>query len=203
MKSYSQNNQDNLVLEYLNNKTQGFFLDIGCCYPKTINNTYLLEKEFGWDGISIDIHDFVEPNGETWTDLRKSKQIIEDALKIDYSDLLKKLNAPKEIDFLSMDLEPPDLTYECLKKIPFDEYTFNVILFEIDDEREPNFETRKKESRELIQSKGYIFLGNIGGQDDFYINNSLNTDNNNVNFFDSLIRIGIPESTIKCFNKNL
>ena len=173
MKSYSQNNQDNLVLEYLNNKTQGFFLDIGCCYPKTINNTYLLEKEFGWDGISIDIHDFVEPNGETWTDLRKSKQIIEDALKIDYSDLLRKLNAPKEIDFLSMDLEPPDLTYECLKKIPFDEYTFNVILFEIDDEREPNFETRKKESRELIQSKGYIFLGNIGGQDDFYINNSL------------------------------
>jgi hypothetical protein len=191
------------VLEYLNNKTQGFFLDIGCCYPKTINNTYLLEKEFGWDGISIDIHDFVEPNGETWTDLRKSKQIIDDALKIDYSDLLRKLNAPKEIDFLSMDLEPSDLTYECLKKIPFDEYTFNVILFEIDDEREPNFETRKKESRELIQSKGYIFLGNIGGQDDFYINNSLNTDNNNVNFFDSLIRIGIPESTIKYFNKNL
>jgi hypothetical protein len=191
------------VLEYLNNKTQGFFLDIGCCYPKTINNTYLLEKEFGWDGISIDIHDFVEPNGETWTDLRKSKQIIDDALKIDYSDLLRKLNAPKEIDFLSMDLEPPDLTYECLKKIPFDEYTFKVILFEIDDEREPNFETRKKESRELIQSKGYIFLGNIGGQDDFYINNSLNTDNNNVNFFDSLIRIGIPESTIKYFNKNL
>ena len=90
MKSYSQNNQDNLVLEYLNNKTQGFFLDIGCCYPKTINNTYLLEKEFGWDGISIDIHDFVEPNGETWTDLRKSKQIIEDALKIDYLD--KKLS---------------------------------------------------------------------------------------------------------------
>jgi len=178
-------------------------LDIGCCYPKTINNTYLLEKEFGWDGISIDIHDFVEPNGETWADLRKSKQIIEDALKIDYSDLLRKLNAPKEINFLSMDLEPPDLTYECLKKIPFDEYTFNVILFEIDDEREPNFETRKKESRELIQSKGYIFLGNIGGQDDFYINNSLNTDNNNVNFFDSLIRIGIPESTIKYFNKNL
>lgn len=203
MKSYSQNNQDNLVLEYLNNKTQGFFLDIGCCYPKTINNTYLLEKEFGWNGISIDIHDFVEPNGETWTDLRKSKQIIEDALKIDYSDLLRKLNAPKEIDFLSMDLEPPDLTYECLKKIPFDEYTFNVILFEIDDEREPNFETRKKESRELIQSKGYIFLGNIGGQDDFYINNSLNTDNNKVNFFDSLIRIGISESTIKYFNKNL
>ena len=203
MKSYSQNNQDNLVLEYLNNKTQGFFLDIGCCYPKTINNTYLLEKKFGWNGISIDIHDFVEPNGETWTDLRKSKQIIEDALKIDYSDLLRKLNAPKEIDFLSMDLEPPDLTYECLKKIPFDEYTFNVILFEIDDEREPNFETRKKESRELIQSKGYIFLGNIGGQDDFYINNSLNTDNNKVNFFDSLIRIGISESTIKYFNKNL
>jgi len=128
MKSYSQNNQDNLVLEYLNNKTQGFFLDIGCCYPKTINNTYLLEKEFGWDGISIDIHDFIEPNGETWDNLRKSKRIIKDALQIDYLELLKENNAPKTINFLSMDLEPPDLTLECLSKIP---YCFLVCMFQV------------------------------------------------------------------------
>lgn len=203
MKSYSQNNQDNLVLEYLNNKTQGFFLDIGCCYPKTINNTYLLEKEFGWDGISIDIHDFIEPNGETWDNLRKSKRIIKDALQIDYLELLKENNAPKTINFLSMDLEPPDLTLECLSKIPFDEYTFNVILFEIDDEREPNFEHRKKESRQRLQSKGYVLLGNIGGQDDFYVHQSLKEINHEINFFKSLINIGVPEHTIRYFNKNL
>jgi len=203
MKSYSQNNQDNLVLEYLNNKTQGFFLDIGCCYPKTINNTYLLEKEFGWDGISIDIHDFIEPNGETWDNLRKSKRIIKDALQIDYLELLKENNAPKTINFLSMDLEPPDLTLECLSKIPFDEYTFNAILFEIDDEREPNFEHRKKESRKRLQSKGYVLLGNIGGQDDFYVHQSLKEINHDIDFFKSLINIGVPEHTIRYFNKNL
>lgn len=31
-----------------------------------------------------------------------------------------------------MDLEPPSITLECLKLIPFDEYQFNFISFEVD-----------------------------------------------------------------------
>jgi hypothetical protein len=200
MESYAQNKQDIVILKYLNQKTNGYFLDIGCGYPITINNTYLMEKNLNWDGLSIDIDNYIEPNGKSWEEVRNSKRVLNDALTINYTDLLEKNNAPKIIDFLSMDLEPPQLTLECLFKVPFDEYQFNVILFEIDDEREPNFMERKLISREYLTSKGYRLIGNIVGQDDLYIHNSITTD---VNFYDSLREINIPDHIIEYFNKNL
>jgi hypothetical protein len=99
-----------------------------------------------------------------------------------------------------MDLEPPDLTLDALYKIPFDVYQFNLILFEIDDEREPFFEKRKSESRKFLKSKGYKFIGNIGGQDDLYLHNTIIT---NVDFYQLLINIGIPDYIIKHFNPQL
>jgi hypothetical protein len=120
-------------------------------------------------------------------------------LQINYSELLSELNAPKVIDFLTMDLEPPSLTFECLYKIPFDEYKFNIITFEIDEGREGGNE-RKSESRNYLKSKGYTLLGNLGGQDDFYINDSLSGLKNEINFFDVLLELGVPIHAIKQFN---
>lgn len=173
MEIYSQIGQDRLVLTYLKNKRNGYFLDIGCCYPKYINNTYLLEKDYDWNGISVDIVNFIEPNGETWSTSRKSTHVIEDALTIDYNDLLSKHNAPKVIDYLSMDLEPPDLTIKCLDLIPFQNYRFNFISFEVDFGRD-DYKPRIEKSRTLFEKMGYIYLGSIcSGQDDIYIHNSL------------------------------
>lgn len=173
MEIYSQIGQDKLVLTYLKNKKNGFFLDIGCCYPKYINNTYLLEKEYQWDGISIDIVDFIEPNGDTWKSIRNSKHVVEDALKIDYKELLSDNKAPKIIDYLSMDLEPPSLTLQCLELIPFEEYQFNFVSFEVDFGRE-GYEERINKSRAIFEKYGYIYVGPIcGGQDDIYVHNSL------------------------------
>jgi len=45
--------------------------------------------------------------------------------------LLKKSNAPKEIDFLSLDVEGAEL--EVLKGIDFDEFTFKYMLIEVRD----------------------------------------------------------------------
>lgn len=200
MESYAQNKQDIVVLKYLGQKTAGYFLDIGCGYPMTINNTYLMEKNLNWNGLSIDIENYIELTGESWEQIRKSKRILGDALTLNYSELLKNNNAPKVIDFLTMDLEPPELTFECLFKVPFNEYQFNVVLFEIDDEREPNFIERKQKSREYLTSNGYRLLGNIAGQDDLYINRSITTD---INFRDSLRQINVPDHIIEYYNKNL
>jgi hypothetical protein len=200
MEKYSQCGQDLLVLKFLNYKTNGYFLDIGCGYPITINNTYLLEKNYEWNGISLDIDNYLEIDGKSWVETRNSIHILDDALTVDYSDLLKQHNAPKLIDFITMDLEPPTLTFELLYKIPFDEYSFNFISFEIDEGREGG-EYRKNKSREYIISKGYHLLGNLGGQDDLYINNNILNVLEQTNFYDSLIEIGVPEHTIKQFNK--
>jgi hypothetical protein len=162
----------------------GTFVDVGCGFPKLINNTYVLENNFNWGGISIDIHMFTEEDGMVWDDCRNTKLILADALTINYSSLFKENNLPINIDYLSMDLEPPDLSLECLFKIPFDEYTFNIITFEVDNNREGD--TRRiSESREFLKSKGYTLIGSIcSGQDDVYLHNSLIELTNEFTFFD-------------------
>jgi hypothetical protein len=187
MESFSQIGQDKIVLKYLKNKQNGFFVDIGCGYPKNINNTYLLESKYNWNGISIDLNDCKEDNGEGWESIRKTKRILSDALTINYSDLFKNNNLPYNIDYLSLDLEPPELTLECLYKIPFDEYNFNVISFEIDTGREGDY-YRISKSREFLQSKGYTLIGSLcGGQDDIYIHNSISYLINEFKFEDPSI----------------
>jgi hypothetical protein len=187
MNFYSQIGQDRLVLKYLKNKKNGTFVDIGCGFPKYINNTYLLETEFDWSGVSVDLIMYTEQDGLTWNDCRKTKLTLNDALIIDYSTLFKENNLPISIDYLSMDLEPPDLSLECLFKIPFDEYQFNIITFEVDNNREGD-ENRINKSREFLTSKGYTLIGSLcSGQDDVYLHNSLIGLTNEFQFVDNEI----------------
>ena len=87
MNSYSQAKQDLFVLEQTQYKKNGTFLDIGCAEPTIINNTFLLEKEYNWYGIGIDIRDF----NDQWK-IRKSKFIKENALTINYDEILKEIS---------------------------------------------------------------------------------------------------------------
>ena len=54
MNSYSQLGQDLWVLNSTNYKTCGYFIFIGSNEPININNTYLLENKYSWNGICID-----------------------------------------------------------------------------------------------------------------------------------------------------
>lgn len=54
--SYSQIQQDRWVLHELNNKTHGFFVEIGAFDGHHLSNSLLLERDFSWSGI------LVEPN---------------------------------------------------------------------------------------------------------------------------------------------
>jgi len=170
---YSQIGQDIIVLKYLKNKKNGTFVDIGCGYPKYINNTYVLEKEYDWRGLSIDMSMYSESDGSTWNDCRSTKLILTDALSIDYSSLFKENDLPTTIDYLSMDLEPPSLTMECLFKIPFEVYKFNLITFEVDFGRE-GYQERVNVSREFFKTRDYVYIGSIcSGQDDIYLHESV------------------------------
>jgi FkbM family methyltransferase len=55
--AFSQHGQDAFVVEATGGKRNGVFVDIGCNDPVRFNNTALLEREYGWDGISIDAQD--------------------------------------------------------------------------------------------------------------------------------------------------
>ena len=182
MKSYSQIGQDTWVINTLKNKKNGTYVDIGGGHPTIINNTYMLEKEFNWSGISVDCgpphthaceHLSCMEYELLWGKERNNnnKLICGDALKFDYINLFKEHNLPKIIDYLSVDLAPPMVTWEALQKIPFLEYTFNVITFETDFYRET---LTQAPSRELLQSFGYNMIpaSTKPDQEDWYIHES-------------------------------
>lgn len=52
--SFSQLGQDLEVLNFYNNKTGGFFIEIGASNGIELSNTYLLEKYYDWKGICVE-----------------------------------------------------------------------------------------------------------------------------------------------------
>ena len=50
-KTYSQTDQDIMVLILTKFKKEGFFVEFGACDGINLSNTYLLEIEFNWNGI--------------------------------------------------------------------------------------------------------------------------------------------------------
>lgn len=52
--SFSQNGQDNDIIEYFKYKKEGLFIDIGAYDGITYSNTYLLEKEYRWHGYCVE-----------------------------------------------------------------------------------------------------------------------------------------------------
>ena len=173
-KNYSQIYQDMFVLSIHNGKTSGTYLEIGAGDYKNGNNTYLLESRFNWTGISVDINrSFVD----NFNNNRTNNCICEDATKIDYHKLLDdNLNLElsndddksKIIDYLQLDCDPPNITFDILKKIPFDSFKFGVITYEHDFYNDHTGSYREK-SRDFLKSKGYKLLcGNISPYKDKY-----------------------------------
>jgi len=147
-RNFSQAGQDLFVLSVLDGKRDGVFLDLGCNHPITINNTFLLESVFGWSGLSVDID-------KSFFDLfvfRKSRIMAADATELDWDQVIDLLGTTS-IDYLSLDLEPPDVTLECLKTIPFARVEFSIITFEHDAYR--SGETVRTASRKIFEENGY------------------------------------------------
>lgn len=83
----SQNGQDEYILSLLNNKENGFFVELGACDGVLFSNTYYFEKKLNWTGILI------EPNPLYWEDLNKNRNCgLSNKLCDDVSG--------KEVDFL-------------------------------------------------------------------------------------------------------
>ena len=151
-RNWSQTLQDLFVLCMTNGKRDGTYLEIGCAEPYKNNNTALLETEFDWFGVSIDINREVV---EEFTNTRENLVFCLDATKIDYAKFIKKVGLSRDIDYLQVDCEPPARTFEILQMIPFDEYRFATITFEHDYYADKSI---REKSREFLRSKGYVLV---------------------------------------------
>lgn len=185
--STSQLGQDLWVLKSLEEKTGGYFVEIGAGDGVYLSNTYILEKRYGWKGICVEPMNKIE-------DLKKNRACIIDnsclysrtglevefqsdeeisgiindfdklhnrkgeivkLITLSFEDLLKKHNAPREIDYLSIDTEGSE--YEILRTFPFDKYRIELITVEhnANSGKEEDIEKRDK-IHKLLSGNGFV-----------------------------------------------
>lgn len=160
-------------------KKDGYYVDIGSADGVIHSNSYVLDRMgwkgicvdpfptnmggrtcqmikqpvFNTSGQKVSFRDAGE-NGGIATTLDRSKEIAASAPLVDFitisiDDLLQKGNAPKHIDYMSIDVEGAE--FEALQGLSFDKYQVDAITIEHNDEKQ------KRESiRQLLESKGYV-----------------------------------------------
>lgn len=198
----SQALQDLFVINILKNKQNGYFLEIGANHPITCNNTYMMEKEYGWKGLMIEYDSSFE---QLYKDLRpNSIYRIEDARLVDYRGILDANAFPCNIDYLQIDLDVNNKstldTLLLLDNTCFDKYKFATITFEHDIYTGNYFNTREI-SREIFKKRGYelvfpdvavFYEGGYCPFEDWYVHPDL-VDMNYVNKIRSNVGLKVEE----------
>lgn len=104
---------------------------------------------------------------------------IYSVITISLSDLLKKYNAPSEIDYISLDTEGSE--YEILKNFNFDEYKINIITVEHN-----YFEEKRNLIKELLEENGFVRILEKKSQwDDWYVRAEILKEINNEKVFNN------------------
>ena len=181
----SQAGQDLFVIQMLEGKENGTYLEIGCNVPEYTNNTWLLERGFTWRGVSLDIlpHAVNQLNAE-----RANPAVVADACYVDYDDLLNQAGIEDEIvDYLSMDCDPPNITFQAVQQVmTTSNRRYRVITFEHDSYLAgPDI---RDQSREYLHSLGYelvasnISVEGYGAFEDWWVDPNL-VDSELINKF--------------------
>jgi hypothetical protein len=155
----------------LNDKTNGTFVEIGSSHWRDGNHTYMLEKEFGWRGVGLEIQDhFVEEYNKN----RESECILGDALSFNWDEYFEKNNFPTTIDFLQIDVDDiiPHSNLLALINVPFGRYKFNVISVEHLGHFDKRYEIDRDTQRHILYSYGYLLVASLFTED-WWIHSSL------------------------------
>lgn len=149
--TYAQAHQDLFVRLMLGFKKRGFYCEIGGAEPKQSNNTYILERDLGWHGVSLEIdRELVEQ----FNMIRRNPCILADAIEFDYDGYFTENNFPAQIDYLSIDIDPAEVTFRALEVMPHVKYRFSIITYE-HDKYISGSEVMDK-SRAFLERLGYL-----------------------------------------------
>jgi len=121
-----------IFVDKIVNKTEGFFVDIGAGTgglpthtPGFYSNTYYFETFKNWKGIAIDY----DTNWWSRTSqLRLADCVCVDLLEKNINEVLDDYNCPEEIDYLSIDVD--DAQLKVFNDFDFDRYKFKVLTLE-------------------------------------------------------------------------
>lgn len=148
----SQAMQDAFAMLCTGRKRNGTYVDLGAGHYSRGSNTFRLEVEFGWSGIAAEKD--VELAAE-FLSKRTGNNFFYDALDPNLPGAIRALAGSEGIiDFLSLDLEPPELTLSCLVGLPLEDVRFAVICCEHDVYRRPR--SIKNAMRGILEGYGYV-----------------------------------------------
>ena len=201
----SQAHQDMLVLALLDFKRKGYFVEFGATDGIDYSNTWLMEKNFDWQGI------LAEPAKSWHRELKKNRHChisnkcvwkrsdehlifneardggfstIDSFSSIDHhrdarvggekyrvetislNDLLITFDAPKNIDYLSIDTEGSE--YDILSTLDYGRWDISIITVE------HNYTDRREKIKKLLEQHDYKnVLPALSKYDDWYVKSYL------------------------------
>lgn len=200
--SFSQAGQDEWVIQILGKKKFGYFLDIGAYDGIHFSNSLLLEQNFNWSGLLVEANkinfELLQKNRPRSTNIlcaisdstgfgvlnnlnMSSKIIAQETVcspdsveQMTFTELFQKYNVPKEIDYMSLDIEGYES--KALIKFPFHSHICKTLTVEhnlyIDG---PN--NKNKIKNILLHNDYLIFKENItcdgNAFEDWYIHKSI------------------------------
>lgn len=156
--------QEKFALEMSDYKTNGSYVELGAYHSTDGSNTYYLEKDYEWSGVSFEI---VEDRRNEF-EQNRTNPCFGDALKFDYLDYFKRNEFPKQIDYLQVDIDAgydthikpitPFTTLLGLITLPLTQYRFNVIVFEHDANMYWRLKSSRDAQREILDGLGYTLI---------------------------------------------
>jgi hypothetical protein len=154
--TYSWNMQEPFVLAMLQEKRNGYYVELGSERPYEASNTYLLESKFGWTGLPLELEqwkcDIYNESG------RINKAVQGNAHTFNLDKYFEENNFPKQIDYLQIDVDHedyPESNLLALMNVPLSRYRFSVITFEHDDMLSLYNRPVRDMSREILKRYGY------------------------------------------------
>lgn len=165
--------QEKFVIDILGGKKNGHYVELGAFHSKDGSNTYNLENEYEWTGVSFEIKP--EWHAEIISN-RKNECILGDATKFNYVKYFEDNNYPKQIDYLQVDIDAgydyagrsignPDLSLLGLIALPLNVYRFSVITFEHDANIEYKNVAMRDAQREILNALGYSLVARLYHED--------------------------------------
>ncbi len=151
--SFSQAGQDLFALLANSFKTEGTYVEIGAHDPVRDSNTFLLEHDYQWRGVSFEIDELYS---YFFNRLRHNNCVCGDATKINFEKVFIKNGLPKYINYLQIDIDPGQQSLLALQALPLEDYRFGAITFEHD--RYQNGDAVMLESRRILHEYGYVLL---------------------------------------------
>lgn len=167
--SFSEAGQESYVINILESKRNGYYVEIGGFHSTKASNTFTLENKYGWRGMALEID---SDRTNEYNLNRENICVKYDARMFNYKKFYFENDFPLKIDYLQVDIEPAINSLIALIKATSTGYRYSIITLEHDGFMNGQNKFVKNIAKIYLKLKGYILavenISNPGAPNNFY-----------------------------------